>query len=472
MTEMKSNILVSDLKAIVGEDNVSDGIYERIGYAGRGVADLEDYEIPDVVVKPSSAQEIAEIMKYANKHKTPVVLHGSGTSLIGSSRPKHKGIVLDTTRLNWIDINEDYMYFECGAGVRCIDVINALEKRGYMLPTNPGSKIIASLGGIVACNTCGHMVDPYVGKPVDNVLGLEVVLPTGEIIETGTKSVCRPAGIDPTRVFAGSEGILGVITKIRMRLMPKPQMVYIAAFFKRVESVARSYLRMYKKKAPLPLYGEFVGTTLARMGFEHKGLKPPEGPITLVNSTGRTSEEAMQNAGIMCEIFRKEKPIDICIFKEAGGIQEKIWHIRDWILFYLQKKQARSLGVEVTVALPHLVEAMLELHIMHETSPIFKDAEVLTYGHIGSLSMHRTFPIPTSWPNDKRREAAMEIARMEREMHLKYEGCGKEWGQLGTRTRFFKMKYGEATYSMVMKLKKALDPNNVLNPGVLQGGNL
>ena len=152
-------------------------------------------------------------MAYLNKRKIPVYLHGSGTSLGGHSRPKMKGVVLATNRLSWIDINEDYMFVECGGGTICADLMKALDQKGYFFPMNPGSQIVATMGGLIANNTIGHMIDVHYGRPSHRVLGLEVVLPTGEIIETGTKSLRRPAGIDLTRFFASSEGLFGIITK-------------------------------------------------------------------------------------------------------------------------------------------------------------------------------------------------------------------------------------------------------------------
>jgi len=467
----KANFIFPDLGNIVGRENISESIYDRIAYASDPMPyDLEEDNIPMVVVKPGSAQEIAEIMKYANKHKTPVVIHGSGTSFNGASRPKRKGsMLLSTSRLDFLDINEDYMYFECGAGVRCIDVINALEKRGYMLPLNPGSKIMATMGGLISINTIGHMVDACVGKPVDHVMGLEVVLPTGEIIETGTKSMRRPSGLDLTRFFVGTEGLFGIITKIRMRLMLNPEKVYSVASFEKPKDVAHAFVDVYQKKAPIPLYGEFLDEAAAQLGFKASGLDPPAGSIALATSIGRRIEEAIRNAEMLCEIFRERGSIDAYIV-ENKDLQRKIWNARDYILHIVAEKKGNWTAIEVAPALPYLAEA---LHYLKNEAPkkleILKNREVHTYGHLGACSLHGLWVIPREWPNDMKRRACKEAFKVEKEMNIKYEGCGGELGQLSGRIPFFREKYSEIGYLMVVNLKKMFDPNNILNPGNLEG---
>jgi len=473
MEEINS-VLVSDLESIVGRENVSESMYERIAYALDPMPyDLEEDNIPSVVVKPGSTQEVSEIMKYANKNRIPVVVHGSSTEFNGASRPKRKGsILLSTSRLNFFNINEDYMYFECGAGVRCLDAINALEKRGYMLPLNPGSKAVATMGGLISINTIGHMVDAHVGKPIDHVMGLEVVLPTGEIIQTGTKSLRRPAGIDLTRFFAGTEGLFGIITKIRMRLIENPRKVYAVASFKEPEDVAHAFVDVYRKRAPIPLYGEFLDEAAAQMGFKMVGLEPPEGSIALATATGRTVEEATKNAERLCEVFREQKAINAYIVEDEE-VQCKLWGARDYILHIVAESRGQWTAIEVGPALPHLAEALHYLkHEVPKTLNVLKDREVYTYGHLGACSLHGLWVIPREWSNDKKRQACREAFMVEREMNIRFEGCGGELGQLAGRIPFIRQKYGEVAYSLLVKLKKTFDPNNILNPGNLEGEGL
>jgi len=251
--------LVQDLREMVGEEYVCCDLFEKINYADTSLPyDVQESELPEVVVHPGNAEEIAEVLRYANKQKIAVTTHGSGTSLIFGTRPKHRGIVMSTKRLNFFQIEEDYQWFECGPGLTIAQVMEKLERRGYSLPINVGSRGQATIGGAVSVNTVGHLLDNIYGRPVNNVLALEVVLPTGEIIQTGSKSLRRAAGWDLTRLFVGAEGILGVITKIRMVLHPKPEKADAVAFFQNAEAIGHAFASMFTKGLPLPLDGEFV----------------------------------------------------------------------------------------------------------------------------------------------------------------------------------------------------------------------
>jgi glycolate oxidase len=460
--------LVSDLRPIVGASYVSDDIYECVSYAKDPMPyDIEEKNIPYAVVRPGSTQEISKLMAYLNKKKMPVYLHGSGTSLGGHSRPKMKGVVIATNRLNWVDVNEEYMFVECGGGTICADLIKALDKKGYFLPMNPGSQIVATMGGLIATNTIGHMIDVHYGRPSHRVLGLEVVLPTGEVIETGTKSLRRPAGIDLTHFFAASEGLFGVITKVRMDLTVKPFMKYVAAFFKEPEFAAYSFMRMYRERIPMPLYGEFLGANSARIGFQTKGLEPPEGCVGLATSIGKSQKEADDNAEMIRSIFEKEKAFRTMTL-EPGPEQEKIWASREFILHTTQGK-GNFVAIEIVTAIPHLAKAMTEVHQVPKTLKIFKDAEIYTYGHLGALSIHGLFVIPNEWTDKKKKAAVLEVMEVDKRLNLKYEAAGGEWGQMAVRVPFFKEKYGEKAHNLVKQMKRVFDPNNILNPGNVDG---
>lgn len=266
----------NDLAKIVGEPYVSDSIFERI----KSALDPMPYHvlesnIPHVVVLPNNKEEISEILKYANGKKIPVFVRCSGTQLNGPSRPHTPGIVLNTKRMNSFEIIEEGGYFECEPGVRCKDMADALKTKGYYLPVYPGSQVIASMGGLISNNTSGHLTDPYTGKPGDYVHGLDVVLPTGEIIETGTVGLRRPAGTDLTKFFVGGDGLLGVIVKIRMRLLPLLPRAYGVAVFEDLEALAKGVQRMYLEKRPAPIFMEFMSKTIADIGFQVKGMEPP-----------------------------------------------------------------------------------------------------------------------------------------------------------------------------------------------------
>ena len=461
--------LVQDLKNIVGEDHMHPGLFERISYADTSLPyDVEEGDLPDVIVQPANAEEVSEVLKYANEHNVPVTTYGSGTSLIFGTKPKHHGITMSTERLTFLEINEDHQWFECGAGVKTGHAIKELGKLGYFLPIQ--TQIGSSVGGAVGINTLGHLTDNIFGRPVNNVLGLEVVLPTGEIVETGSKCLRRAAGWDLARIFIGSEGILGVITKVRMVLISLPETVDAVGFFETVEEIGHAVGLLYKSKLPLPMDGEFVGEKACKVGYEALGLDFPEGAMAITRSMGRTKEEAGKHAQEMVELFKGAGAIKAFILEDPE-IAEKVWGVRENAMRWGQEKGLKGyLAIEVNPVLPRLAEAMTELtHITEGREDLIGETEAYLYGHVGSDSLHCLFAFPYDWSTEKMKQVVDEIWNLEKDLQLKYDGVGGDWGWLPHRVPFFREKYGETSYQLIKKMKQLFDPNNILNRGNVEG---
>ena len=412
--------MVQYFKDLVGEKYVSTSIFERI----KSAIDPFPYKaerdsLPYVVVLPENKEQISEIMKYANKNKIPVFVRGSGTQLAGSSRPHVSGIMLITRRMTKTKIYKEYGYFECEVGIRIAEMSEILEKEGYYLPIWNGSKRFASIGGVVSNNTSGHITDAAIGKPGDFILGLEAVLPTGEIIETGTKGNRRPAGTDLGKLFVGGYGLLGIITKVRIRLVPKLKEAYGFAIFPDVESLGRGVQRIFWENRPLPLLMEFVSKDTAEAGYTIKGLTPPPGPILLMLATGLTQEEADYKIKELMKSFHNENPIDAY---QVADMDEwrKLMSIReDAGPFTMQKLKQQSIACEVVASLPYLIDALKDVENFEEGIPVLQECKKILFGHIGGLTMHPTFIIPPEWSEEKLKKAAYEIFRKEGELNVK-----------------------------------------------------
>jgi len=468
---MKVNLehLAHDLKNIVGEDHIYVDLFERINYAETSLPyDVEDEDLPDIVVQPASAEEISKVLKCANKHKVPVTTYGSGTSLIFGTKPKHGGITLSTERLDFLDIKEDYQWFECGAGVKTGHATNELGKLGYFLPIQ--TQASSTIGGAVSVNTLGHLTDNIFGRPVNNVLGLEVVLPTGEVIQTGSKCLRRAAGWDLSRVFIGAEGVLGVITRVRMVLHPAPETVDAVGFFKKTEEIGEAVGLMYRNKLPLPLDGEFVGEKACKVGYEAYGLDFPKGAMAITRSMGRSREEATKYAEEMVGLFKSAGATEAFILEDEK-IKEQVWGVRANAMRWGQEKGLKGyLAIEVNPPLPFLSEAMSELdHITEGRDDLIGQTESYLYGHVGSDSLHCLFAFPYSWSTEKMKQVVDEIWSLEKELNLKYDGVGGDWGQLPHRVPFYREKYGETSYEIIKKIKRLFDPDNILNRGNVEG---
>ena len=299
--------VASFLEGVVGKEHVSTSIFEKIKQSVDPFPyHAEQEKLPIAVVLPENKEQISEILKFAHSGKIPVFVRGSGTQLAGSSRPHTPGIVINTSRLTAFEIKEDYGFFECEPGVRVGEAGDLLAARGWFLPILPGSRVIASMGGVISNNTSGHIIDASVGKLSDYVLGVEAVLPTGEIIETGDyrpEKTCRN-GSDKDVCRCG-DGIMGVVTRIRMRLIPLEKQSYGIAIFSDLKGIARGVKNMYLQKAPAPLFTEFMDHNVSRIAFEIKDLEPPPGPVIFFVGTGDDKAEADRKMATIMEVFKE-----------------------------------------------------------------------------------------------------------------------------------------------------------------------
>ena len=471
---IKSKRLLADLESLIGKENVSGNIFERMSY-GQDAAqpDLDPEHIPSAVVKPRTTEGISAVLKYANEHKIPVYVHGAGTAFKGSPKPRRPGnILLSTQGLDSIESHEEDMYYELGAGVNQYELEKEFLARGYMLPMTIGSKFSATIGGAVSINTIGHMVDICIGKISDYVMGVEVVLPNGEIIKTGTRSIRRPAGLDYTKFFVGSEGLFGVITKVRLRVIPDPKKAYIVGFFPELTDIARAFQRHYREKLPPPLYGEFLDKVAAETPFELRGLGNPKGHIGLAITISYTQEEANRQAEEMVRVFKAENAIEAFVATSRKE-QTDYWEARDNILNILQASDNEDRlvmagSVESAVPLSHLADAVEYIQKGHNYSALRK-AKLFIYGHVGTCDLHGMWVAPLSMPQETRMQIAKQAVQLEGDINLMWDCASGEIGQTGSRIPFFKKRYGMAAYGMLMNAKKAIDPNNILNPGNLEG---
>jgi glycolate oxidase len=462
--------IAKELAKIVPEKYVITHLFERIKSSiDTFPYEAEEKSLPFAIVMPKSKNEVSEIMKYANRIGVPVFIRGSGTSFTGASRYPAPGIVINTHRMDNIEIFEDYGFFECGPGCICESVAKEIETRGYFLPFAPGSRLIASMGGLIANNTSAHVVDASIGKPGDYVLGLEVVLPNGEIIETGTKGLRRPAGTDLTKLFVGGDGLFGVVTKIRMRLAPAFEKAYGIAIYQDLRSLAKGVQRIYMERRPPPLFMEFMEKETAKIGYKIKGLEIPKGSVILFVSIGNSREEASHKAKQILSSLAAENPIETQPIEDIE-LWEKLWSSREVIGSYLMQESGNQwASAEVVSNLRKLEECMEDARHFNKDLPVLSQLALYLFGHIGGLTMHPGVIIPKEWDNEKKKRAIDEKFQREAELNLKYNTCGGEWGQFAKRTPFFIQRYGRESYEWVMRMKKTFDPNNILNRGVLEG---
>jgi len=469
LTEQQVDAMVEDLCRFIDPQFVTTSLAERINNA----TDIRQPEVikdnlPYAVVRPGSAEEVSKLLEYATARKIPVFVRGSGTCLKGSSNYPFPGIVLRTSRLSHLNISPENGFFESGPGLRVLYVADKLAEQGYFLPIYPGSRRIASMGGVVSNNTSGHIVDSSVGKIRDYILGLQVVLPTGEILETGTKGLRRPAGTDLTQYFVGGDGLLGVITNIRFRLVPAFKEAYGVAFFDNMPSLIKAVQRIYVERVSPPLFMELMDARCAKIGFNLQDLPEPPGPVLMFSAIGETEEIASHKIEQLVKTIQKEKPTK-CEAVTDIEYWEKIWLAREVIGSYIQREtKSSSANIEVTSTVAGLLDCYYDCVEYNKGVPILEEVgKPYLFGHIGALTFHPGLYVSNAWPMEKKMAAVDAAMAKEGELNLKYGTCGGEWGQFSRRTDFDRKRYGEKTIQLVKAVKRVFDPSYILNPGVL-----
>ena len=297
---LKPSVL-KELKSIVGPANVSTSPEELVVYSYDAT---QRESLPWAVVRPRSSQEISEILKLANRERFPVVPRGAGSGMSGGSVPVQGGVVLSLERMNHIlEIDEQDFIAVVEPGVITGDLQREVESRGLFYPPDPASNKFCTLGGNVAECAGGLRAVKY-GVTKDYVLGLEVVLPTGEIITTGARTVKSVAGYDLTKLIVGSEGTLGIATRITVKLLPLPETVRtLAAFFSEVPVAAKTASAIMASGV-LPRALEFVDQAALRAveGYLKEDLSHGAAAMLLVEVDGpaeSTAREADRIAEIM-----------------------------------------------------------------------------------------------------------------------------------------------------------------------------
>ncbi len=461
--------LEKDLSRIVGKENAYTDRPTSVAYAKDTMPwDVENNNMPYAVVRPINSKEVSEILKYANEKKIPVHTHGSGTSLVGLGRPKTNCIVLDTGRMQKFQAFPERGYFEVEPGMHIGKLRKILSTFKALLPVFPGSELIATIGGSIAVNTSAHAVDATICKPGDYVLGMEVVLPSGEILKTGTESTRKPAGIEATKFLVGSEGLLCVITKIRMRIIPLPYTQNIVAYYKCSEDIIDTVMAMYKRSIPTPMFFEYLDEKASKVGFEAVGLQAPAGAVAMMTISSSTEAGCKAKADVFLNFVNEGSPMESKIVKDQDE-WNKIWSSRAEAGNYVYRLGA-TFGSEITVRVDKLRDAFREAKEIILNLDSYCGNEFYSFGHIGAPTIHAYAFIPTKdISNDVKKAVTMEVRKKTETLNVKYGGCGGEWGLTAQRSSFLKEKYGEGYYNFLVSLKKTFDPNNILNRGNLEG---
>jgi len=410
------------------------------------------HAMPDIVIKPKNAEEVEKIVKIANEYRIPVIARGAGTALCGQAVPVHGGILLDMTGMNRIkEINVNDLYCVVEPGVIYASLNEELAKYGFFFPPTPGSGDVCTIGGMIAVNASGARAIKY-GATRDYVLGLEVVFPYGRKRLGGT-TLKNSSGYQLERIIVGSEGTLGIITEATIRLAPLPEKRAVALLpFNDVIDAGKCVSKIISSGI-LPSSLEIMDSICIKAVNKAMKLELPEAEALLfIELDGKESE-------VKEEIEKIKKMFKGIEFTDDEKEMQKLWKGRKGILPSLSRygddMVSVSLADDMCVPISKIPEAINEFQKIAKKYGII----VGTYGHAGDGNLHTKFLLnprdEKSWKNAER--AVDEIYKTVKKLG------GLASGEHGIGIT--KAPWMDEDAETMEKIKKAIDPNNIMNPG-------
>ncbi len=445
------------LKQVVGEENYTENLIDMVSFSYDA---SEHSHRPGCGLWVQTAGQVSEILEMANREGIPVIPRGAGTGLSGMAVPIQGGIVLDLNHMNKIlEISIEDRLAVVQPGVVYADLERALAPYGFFFPPDPASGTVSTLGGNVATNAGGLKGAKY-GTTRDYVLGLEVVLPDGRIMKTGSRTMKSVSGFDLARLFVGSEGTLGVVTEITLKINPRPTATSAAlATFDDLEDAGRAISQiMYSGIIPSAL--EILGRHTLEAINQNTDLRLPEVDAMLLAETdGYTLEETSYQIEKVIEVFEKNHPKEI---KRAETEKEKeaLWAARKSAYAVLARIKTNFVLEDVTVPMQRIAELLKGIEAISQKHQI----QIATFGHAGDGNLHPQILYDGYDPE--------EVKRMERAsadlFNLAVDLGGTLTGEHGiglSKAPFMTLEHDPVAMDVMRKVKRMLDPNNILNPG-------
>lgn len=462
--------ILPKLVSIVGRDHVKTAEEDIVCYSydasGDAINDAANRpSCPDVIVLPASTEQVAAVMKLANEFRCPVVPRGAGTGMTGGSLAIKGGIVMVMTRLNKIlSVDMDNLTAEVEPGVVTGEFQRLVEGKGLFYPPDPSSADYSTLGGNAAECAGGSRAVKY-GVTRDYILGLEVVLPTGEVIRTGVRTAKGVVGYDLTRLVVGSEGTLGIITKLIVRLLAKPQAIgTMSAYFSNLLDAARTVSEITRLGA-MPRAVEYMDRAALQcvQGYLGIDLAADAGAMLLIDVDGTELgvESQLKSVVALCE---QGGAWDISVATTPQKAQT-LWRARHAMSPALFRLGPDKINEDIVVPrskIPDIVEWIDG--VAKETG-----LSIVTFGHAGDGNIH--FNIMLDKTDESVYQRALAVVE---QLFIKTVALGGtlsgEHGIGITKAPYLNIELGVDEIALMKRIKAAFDPNGVLNPGKIFAG--
>lgn len=417
-------------------------------------------KLPLAVVQPKTAEEISIILKICNDYKQPLIVRGSGSNLCGATVPQFEELILDMKYFRTIEeLDLENLTITVGAGCITQEIAEMAAKHGLLYPPDPGSMRISTIGGNIAENSGGLRGLKY-GVTEDYVLGLEIVMANGDIIETGGKLAKDVAGYNLTKLIIGSEGTLGIVTKAILKLIPKPQYKQtMTAYFSQLGAAGDVVSEIIAAHI-IPATLEIIDQVTMQVVENHAqiGLDTTKEAFLLIEQDGSKEQvqQDMQKIMTICQKYHGE----IALAKDAEHGLE-ISAARRNCLGALASLAPTTLLEDATVPRSRVGDFLRAIQQIREKY----DVEIYTFGHAGDGNMHPTAPcdIRDTEHFEKVEAAFAEIFTTAVEMGGTITG---EHGVGKIKAPYLPLKAKKSLYHMQL-IKHALDPNNILNPNIM-----
>ena len=449
--------IIRILQDIVGKDQVSSDRADCICYSYDAT---QQRFCPDVVVFPGNAEEVSLILKMANSEKIPVFPRGAGSGFSGGSLPTAGGISLVTSRLDRIlRIDEDNLVAEVEPGVVTETFQKAVEKVGLFYPPDPASLKFSTLGGNVAECAGGPRCVKY-GVTKDYILGLEVVTPQGDIIRTGGETMKGVVGYDLTKLMVGSEGTLGVITKIIIKLLPLPEAKKtMMVAFDSIDGAAEGVSAIIRGKI-IPTTLEFMDSATIACVRKATSLELSEkAQAVLIIEVDGDRDLIERQAARILEIVTPLGVVETRVAATAAE-SEEIWKVRRSVSPSLRNVNPDKFNEDICVPRSRVPEMIRRVETIASRHVI----PIVNFGHAGDGNIHVNIMIDKAVPGEteKAEKAIKEIFAAALALGGTMSG---EHGVGITKAPYIPMELDPAATAYMKTIKHALDPNNILNPG-------
>ena len=447
------------LRRIVGPDHFRSDPQSLINY---GTDALKRGHPAEAVVFPGTTPEVAEIARLCNQHRVPMVPRGAGTGYTGGSVPMLGGVVIAFDRMNRIvEIDEANLIAIVEPNVITGDLQDAVEKLGLFYPPDPASLRQSAIGGNVAECAGGPRAFKY-GTTKKYVLGLEAVLPTGEIVETGGKVVKNVVGYDLTQLLVGSEGTLAIITKIILRLIPRPPVQStLRASFSDVESAVAAVTNIIRARV-VPAALELVDGDSLEAVARNLGVRSlaPEGTaaILLVEVDGVPA--AVEDEAARVEAACREAGASEVLRAKDEAERQELWRVRRELSFSLKQIAPLKLNHDVVVPKGRIPELFALVARIREQSGL----RIPLFGHAGDGNIHVNIMLDPADGDALTRAHAAERVLFEGVVALEGSISG-EHGIGFAKAPFLTIELSPEEIALMKRVKQAFDPNGVLNPG-------